>query len=85
MFVFEVQCFKNNGDLKCKGFHHLGYLNKKFKTKQLALNEYSQQFPNMRRVDAHKNTWSDWDPNNNNRRFILRKYVNGTIMILDWT
>ena len=66
-YILEVQKFNINGHIdyptyngKCE---HIGYMNKLFKSKKEAAEYYDKYNPHMRKLNAHENWCSDWDPN----------------------
>jgi len=58
-YVLEVVEFMPNNNYKRK---HIGYMNKKFKTKKDAVTYYDTNNPHMRSLNAHNDYRSDWDP-----------------------
>ena len=59
---------------------HIGYMKAKFKTKKDACSYYDRHNPHMRKLNAHGNYKSDWDPNTK-LLYIVRKdyFINDTI------
>ncbi len=51
-YILEAQRFDRDGH----EFHHVGYMNTVFKTKQVACNYYDRYNPHMRSLNAH-GTW----------------------------
>ena len=56
IFMLEVQEF-----VVGTGFIHFGYMNKLFKTREIAADYYNLYNPHMRDLNAHGNWCSDWD------------------------
>jgi hypothetical protein len=68
MYILEAQLYT-----PMRGFEHVGYFNKIFRTKRAAAEYYNAANPHMRHLNAH-NTWaSDWDPNTQ-IRYVVRKF-----------
>jgi len=81
-YVLEVQRFVQE-PLNEKGFYHVGYMNKIFKTKQQACDFYDVNNPNMRSLNAHNTWYSDWDPNTK-LRYTVRKFNCEHLSIPSW-
>lgn len=68
IYVLEVVKFITERDgedgwmSKGSKFEHVGYMKAKFKTKNDACSYYDRHHPQMRKLNAHKNYKSDWDP-----------------------
>ena len=52
--------YENEGYTK---FIHIGYMNKRFKSKEEACEYYDSHNSHMRKLNEHKTYKSDWDPN----------------------
>ena len=65
-YILEVQRFNINGHTDFPAYNgkceHIGYMNKLFKSKKEAAEYYDKYNPHMRRLNAHENWRSDWDP-----------------------
>jgi hypothetical protein len=59
---------------------HIGYMNKRFQTKQDASDYYDSFNPTMRRLNAHKNWCSDWDPTTH-LMYIVREHFYESLKI----
>ncbi len=68
-YMYEIQKYTG------RGYHHIGYGNKLFKTLKEACNYYDDKYnPRLRPINAHNNYRSDWDPENDNLRFVIRSW-----------
>ena len=56
-----------------RGFQHVGYMNKIFKTKPEACALYDKFNPHMRSLNCHNTYCSDWDPDTR-LRYVVRKF-----------
>jgi len=78
-YVLEVVKFitekegENGWLIKGTKFEHVGYMNVKFKTKKDACSYYDKCNPLMRKLNAHGDYKSDWNPNTK-LLYIVRKY-----------
>ena len=84
-YILEVQRFHSKDDLKskkCHSFEHVGYMNLVFKSKEKACAYYDKYKKGNRSLNAHGTWCSDWDPKNNNYRYIVRSY-NGEYLSID--
>lgn len=61
VYMLEVQRYPNNINVE-KGFVHVGYYKKCFRTKQEAAEFYDSNNKHMRKLNAHGDWRSDWDP-----------------------
>jgi hypothetical protein len=67
--MFEIQKYTG------RGYQHIGYANKLFKTLIEACIYYDNRFyPRLRQINDLKNYRSDWDPKNGNIRFVIRSW-----------
>jgi len=62
-YVLEIHKFNYYPQPENVKSNHIGYMNKKFNTKQEAGDYYDKFNPHMRKLNAHKNWCSDCDPN----------------------
>jgi hypothetical protein len=83
MYVLEVVRYitETNDLLSIYGKHkHIGYMNKKFKTKRDACTYYDECNPCMRRINALGTYVSDWDPNTKLLYIVREDYnINATV------
>lgn len=85
VFQFEMQRYREAGESvwangwaspeDCTGWVHMGFHHWLFDSRQAARDWYSATYPDMRALDEHD--CSDWDPTNNNLRFVLRVVLRG--------
>lgn len=71
LYVLEVQRYVFQDHVK--GYFHVGYMDKIFKSKMEAVEYYDNANTHMRSINAHDNYCSDWDPNTY-LRYIVRSY-----------
>jgi len=72
LYVLEVQEFIPE-PLQDKGFVHVGYMDRVFKSKIEAIEYYDKYNSHMRSINQYKNLCSDWDPDTY-LRYIVRRY-----------
>jgi hypothetical protein len=71
-YILEVQKFIQH-PLENKGFQHVGYMKRSFKTKKEACEYYDLHNPRMRKLNAHNTYISDWDPDTH-LRYVVRSF-----------
>lgn len=81
VYVLEVQQFINDKPLghdrpaeENGVFIHVGYTVRTFESKLAAAEGYDCKFPTMRKLNAHGRWVSDWNPTDNNYRYVVRRY-----------
>ena len=74
-WMFEVQVMVTGHPIKCSTFHHVGYMNRGWPSKQAAADAYKKEFPHMRVIRKEFNWTSDWDPITR-LRFVIRELTN---------
>jgi hypothetical protein len=83
-YILEVQQFVIDGDKIHPDWngkkHHIGYMNKIFKTKTGASHYYHENNQHMRHITAEYNWCSDWDPKTK-LVYVVRRYTGEFLQI----
>lgn len=73
-YMLEVQLYSRFSCQDRDGiFRHIGYMNKVFHSKEEACRYHDLHMPNGRKINAHGDYVSDWDPQTY-LRYVVRRY-----------